>query len=62
METFFNILLSGILLGGIYSLAGTYSRAVIDVFGLKASVSRVIVFVAATLWGRESVFGEDASA
>jgi branched-chain amino acid transport system permease protein len=31
-----------------YSLAGTYSRAVIDIFGLKASVSRVIVFVAAT--------------
>jgi branched-chain amino acid transport system permease protein len=31
-----------------YSLAGTYSRAVIDVFGLKASVSRVIVFLAAT--------------
>jgi len=31
-----------------YSLAGTYSRAVIDIFGLKASVSRVIVFLAAT--------------
>jgi branched-chain amino acid transport system permease protein len=31
-----------------YSLAGPYSRAVIDLFGLKASVVRVIVFVAAT--------------
>src|SRR5882757_4964759 len=31
-----------------YSLAGTYSRSVIEVFGLRASVSRVIVFLAAT--------------
>jgi branched-chain amino acid transport system permease protein len=31
-----------------YSLAGTYSRAIIEIFGLRASVSRVIVFVAAT--------------
>jgi branched-chain amino acid transport system permease protein len=31
-----------------YSLAGTYSRAVIEIFGLRASVSRVIVFVAAS--------------
>jgi branched-chain amino acid transport system permease protein len=31
-----------------YSLAGTYSRAVIEVFGLRASVSRVVVFFAAT--------------
>ena len=29
-----------------YSLAGTYSGTVIDVFGLKASVGRAIVFVA----------------
>ena len=30
------------------SLAGTYSRAVIEIFGMRASVSRVVVFVAAT--------------
>src|SRR5690349_8113418 len=31
-----------------YSLAGDYSRAVIEVFGLRASASRVVVFFAAT--------------
>jgi branched-chain amino acid transport system permease protein len=31
-----------------YSLAGAYSRAVIEVFGLRASASRVVVFFAAT--------------
>jgi branched-chain amino acid transport system permease protein len=31
-----------------YSLGGSYSREVIDVLGLKASLTRVIVFVAAT--------------
>jgi branched-chain amino acid transport system permease protein len=32
-----------------YSLAGEYSRAVFDFFGLKASLSRVMVFVATSL-------------
>jgi branched-chain amino acid transport system permease protein len=31
-----------------YSLAGAYSRGVIDIFGMRASVSRLIVFAAAT--------------
>jgi branched-chain amino acid transport system permease protein len=30
------------------SLAGTYSRSMIDLFGLQASVARVVVFLAAT--------------
>jgi branched-chain amino acid transport system permease protein len=30
------------------SLAGAYSRVVVDIFGLKASLSRIIVFFAAT--------------
>lgn len=31
-----------------YSLAGAYSRGVIEIFGLRASVPRVVVFAAAT--------------
>jgi branched-chain amino acid transport system permease protein len=45
----FENLILAITRGEGYSLTGTYSRVVIDIFGLKASLSRVIVFLAASV-------------
>jgi branched-chain amino acid transport system permease protein len=45
---FFENAVLAVTRGEGYSLAGAYSRGVIEVFGLRASVSRVVVFAAAT--------------
>jgi branched-chain amino acid transport system permease protein len=45
---FFENAVLAVTRGEGYSLTGAYSRGVIEVFGLRASVSRVVVFAAAT--------------